>query len=41
MRVEKVKYRIELRQIDVTGLNARHYFWVKTRVDPDGAVYAR
>ena len=31
----EVKYRIELRQIDVKGLNARHYFWVKTRVDID------
>lgn len=31
----KVKYRIELRQIEVKALNARHYFWVKTRVDID------
>jgi len=30
------RYRIELRQRDVTGLNARHYFWVKKRVLPDG-----
>jgi len=30
------KFRIELRQIDVKGLNARHYFWVKTRVLKDG-----
>ena len=33
--MSEVKYRIELRQIDVKGLNARHYFWVKTRVDID------
>lgn len=31
----QAKYRIELRQIDVKGLNARHYFWVKTRVERD------
>ena len=30
------KYRIELRQRDVTGLNARHDFWTKTRVLPTG-----
>jgi hypothetical protein len=35
MTVAAVKYRIELRQIEVKGLNARHYFWVKTRVDLD------
>ena len=32
----KLKYRIELRQRDVTGLNARHYFWVKKIVLPSG-----
>jgi len=37
----KVKYRIELRQTEMKGLNARHYFWVKTRVDIDGAVNVR
>ncbi|HUT49093.1 MAG TPA: hypothetical protein VM325_07115 [Alphaproteobacteria bacterium] len=31
----EVTYRIELRQIDVKALNARHYFWVKTRVTKD------
>ena len=31
----EVKYRIELRQIEVKGLNARHYFWVKTQVEID------
>jgi len=31
--VAEAKYRIELRQIEVKGLNARHYFWVKVRVD--------
>jgi hypothetical protein len=36
--VADVKYRIELRQIDVKVLNARHYFWVMTRVDKDGKV---
>lgn len=30
------RYSIELRQIDVKGLNARHYFWVLK--DPDGNV---
>ena len=25
----KETFRIELRQADVKGLNARHYFWVK------------
>jgi len=33
--VAEVKYRVELRQIEVKGLNARHYFWVKTRVTKD------
>jgi hypothetical protein len=32
--VAQAKYRIELRQIEVKGLNARHYFWVKTKVEP-------
>ena len=31
----EVTYRIELRQIEVKGLNALHYFWVKTRVTKD------
>ena len=37
----EVKYRIELRQIEVKGLNARHYFRVKTRVEVDGAANVR
>jgi hypothetical protein len=39
--VADTKYRIELRQIEVKGLNARHYFWVKTRVQIDGAESGR
>jgi hypothetical protein len=30
------RYRIELRQRELVGLNARHYFWVKKRVLPSG-----
>ena len=29
-------YKIELRQIEVKGLNARHYFWVLKKRQPDG-----
>jgi len=29
-------YKIELRQIEVSGLNARHYFWVLKKRQPDG-----
>jgi len=29
-------YKIELRQIEVRGLNARHYFWVLKKREPNG-----